>query len=70
MSGFNKGYQILPNVFAVSTKVIMYFSFTVNMVSLINWLLYVEPTLHCWNKSDLVTVCNPFDRVLDLIYKY
>ena len=41
--------------------------FSINTMYHIDGFLYVEPSLHSWNKFQLIMVCNPFYMLLDLV---
>ena len=39
----------------------------VNVVYHIDWLVYIEKSLHPWDKSHLIMVYEPFNVLLDLV---
>ena len=49
----------MSNTFSASIKiVILFLSFSVNMMYYINCFAYIELSLYCWNKSHLTMVCD------------
>lgn len=63
---------ILSDAFSVPIEIIMWFlAFcSINMVFDINRFSYVEITLHAWDTSHLVMVCDPLYMLLDLACWY
>ena len=39
----------------------------VNMVYHIDWFAYIEESLHCWDKTHLIIVYDPFNVLLDSV---
>jgi hypothetical protein len=59
-----KGCRTLTNTFSTSTeKIIWFFTF----ILMFFWFSCVLPSLHPWDKSQMIVVYNLFDKLLDSV---
>ena len=56
------GYWILSKAFSASNKMIIWFLYH------IDWLVYIEESLHSWNKPNMIMVYELFDVFLNSIW--
>ena len=63
---------ILSKSFSASIEMIIWFLIFqfVNMVCHIDWLAYLEESLHSWNKLNLIMVYELFDVLLNSVYYF
>jgi hypothetical protein len=62
----------IMKIFFVSAKMIMGFHYSIILMwfyytEYIDSFLYIEPSLHPRNKSHVIMVCNPFNRLLNFV---
>jgi hypothetical protein len=64
-----KGYWILSKAFPASIHVVFVLA-SVYMLYYVYEFNYVEPSLHPWNETNLVMVCDSFDVLLNYVCHY